>query len=150
VKGHYKTSDEIDHPSNPHFDPMNTSASVHTLPLSNSQPVALNPSLPTRVDNRELPSLSILSNTKNMLMAQSRRSMSAALQVSNPIGEFGVYLHKDLSDSTGVDAELIAQGHDFNTAYPHLLEHVSQEIDTRPEWGATRQGMKDNTYEVSS
>jgi hypothetical protein len=146
-------SDELDQPSNLHFDLTNTSptsSSVHTLPPSNSQPAALDQTAPTRVENNELPSLSIPFDTKNILMAQPRRSMSAALSMSDPNRELGVYLHQDLSDSTGVDSLLIAQGPDFKTAYSHLISHASQEIDTRPEWGATRQGMNDNTYEIST
>lgn len=81
-------------------------------------------------------------------MAQARRSMSTAFPLANSTKEFGVYLHKDLSDPTGADADLVAQAPDFNSAYSHLLKHTGQEISSRPKWGVTRQGMTGNTYEV--
>jgi hypothetical protein len=75
-------------------------------------------------------------------------AQSSAAAILEPIKQYGVYQHYDLSDPSTSDIELIATAPNFSTAYTRLCEHASGEIGSHPTWGATYTRTLQNVYEI--
>ena len=68
--------------------------------------------------------------------------------VPEPHRQYGVYMHADPNDATDEEPKRIAIAPDWNTAYDAMRAHASSEIDKNAKWGATREMVTNNVYEI--
>jgi hypothetical protein len=67
---------------------------------------------------------------------------------SGPTEQYGVYQHANLSNTTTKRTQLIHTAPDFTAAYTALCNDAGQKIDEHPEWGATSERTRNNTFEI--